>query len=62
MLGIQAKIDKELHLTQRERFWSAVVAANITGGLIAKNCGLLDWDMKAIYKWATDMILSLRKM
>lgn len=60
VLGIQAKIDRELKLTQRERFWSAVVAANITGGLIAKNLGLINWDMKAIYKWATDMILSLR--
>ena len=60
VLGIQLKIDKELRLSQRERFWSAVVAANITGGLIAKNCGLLDWDMKAIYKWATQMILGLR--
>jgi Domain of unknown function (DUF927) len=60
VLGIQAKIDRELKLTQRERFWSAVVAANITGGLIAKNIGLINWDMKAIYKWATDMILSLR--
>ena len=60
-IGIQAKIDKELNLTQRERFWSAVAAANITGGLIAKNCGLIDWDMKAIYKWATQMILGLRE-
>ena len=60
-LGIQAKIDKELNLTQRERFWSAVAAANITGGLIAKNCGLIDWDMKNIYKWATQMILGLRE-
>lgn len=59
--GIQSKIDKELKLTQRERFWSAVVAANITGGLIAKNCGLIDWDMRTIYKWATQMILGLRE-
>ena len=59
-LGIQAKIDKELQLTQRERFWSAVVAANITGGLIAKQLGLIDWDIKAIYQWATKMILGLR--
>jgi len=59
-LGIQAKIDRELRLTQRERFWSAVVAANITGGLIAKNLGLIDWDMRAIYAWATNMILTLR--
>lgn len=60
-LGIQAKIDKELKLTQRERFWSAVAAANITGGLIAKTCGLINWDMKAIYKWTTQMILGLRE-
>jgi hypothetical protein len=60
-LGIQAKLDQELKLTQRERFWSAVVAANITGGLIAKSCGLIDWDMRAIYKWATKMILGLRE-
>ena len=60
-LGIQKKLDKELKLTQRERFWSAVVSANITGGLIAKQCGLIDWDMKALYKWASQMILGLRE-
>lgn len=59
--AIQAKIDRELGLTQRERFWSAVVAANITGGLIAtKYLGLMDWDMQRIYAYATKMILDLR--
>lgn len=61
MKAIQAKIDKELMLTQRERFWSAIVACNITGGLIARSIGLIDYDMKAIYKWATDLIRSLRR-
>ena len=60
VLGVQAKIDKELKLTQRERFWSAVAAANIAGGLIAKNLGLIDWDMKGIYTWVTNMISDLR--
>lgn len=59
--AIQAKIDKELKLTQRERFWSAVVACNITGGLIARSIGLIDYDMKVIYKWATDLIRELRR-
>lgn len=58
---IQAKLDRELKLTQRERFWSAVIAANITGGLIAKELGLIDWDMRRIYKWATQMLLVLRE-
>lgn len=61
LLATQAKIDKELRLTQRERFWSAVVAANITGGLIAKSLGLHDYDMKAVYRFACDLIREFRK-
>jgi hypothetical protein len=60
VLSVQSKIDKELKLTQRERCWSAAVAANITGGLIARQLGLIDWDMKAIYKWTTQMIEGIR--
>lgn len=61
MLAVQAKIDKELTLTKRERFWSAVVACNIAGGLIAKNLGLIDWDMRRIYQWACSMVQGLRE-
>jgi hypothetical protein len=61
MRTVQEKLDKELNLTNRERFWSAVVACNIAGGLIAKNLGLLDWDMKNIYQWACGMIQGLRE-
>jgi len=60
LLEVQAKIDKELRLTQRERFWSAIVACNITGGLIAKRLGLIDYDLKAVYKWACSMIRDVR--
>jgi hypothetical protein len=58
---VQAKIDKELRLSQRERFWSGVVACNIMGGLIAKSLGLHNYDMKAIYKWACGMIRDIRE-
>lgn len=58
--GVQSKLDKELNLTQRERFWSAVLAANIAGGLIAKSLGLIDWNMKRIYNWAAEMLLTSR--
>ena len=61
LLEVQAKIDKELRLSQRERFWSGVVACNIMGGLIAKSLGLHDYDMKAIYKWACGMIRDIRE-
>lgn len=60
LAGVQQKVDRELKLTQRERFWSSGIAANIAGGLAAKKIGLLDWDIKRIYKWATDMVVSNR--
>lgn len=62
MLNLQEKLDKEINATRRERFWSAVIACNITGGLIAKTLKLMDWDMRAIYQWATTVMLpSLRE-
>lgn len=59
-LAMQAKIDKELQLLPKERFWSATFAANIQGGLFAKECGLIDWDMARIYKWSCQQIEKLR--
>jgi hypothetical protein len=60
LLSVQHKIDKALKLTQRERFWSATVAANITGLLVAERLGLISWDIQAIYRWACQMIEGLR--
>lgn len=57
---VQFKLDNVLKLTQRERFWSATVAANITGIHIAIRLGLVDWDLAAIFKWACKMIRGLR--
>lgn len=47
----QAKIDRELKLLPRERFWSATIAANLVGAIYARQCGLIDWDLKRIYLW-----------
>jgi len=57
---VQAKIDKEVQFTSRERFWSAVCATIITGGLIAKHLGLHDYDMGAIYRWMKGMLSEMR--
>lgn len=58
--AIQAKLDRELNITQRERCWSACVAANIAGGLLARQLGLIDWDMKAIYLWVAETLNKMR--
>lgn len=61
ILQIQARIDKEVQFTSRERFWSAVAACNIAGGLVARSLGLHDYDMKAVYKWMVDMLGEMRE-
>jgi hypothetical protein len=61
VLSTQAIIDNDLGLSQRERFWSAAYAANFTGGRIAKQLGLIDWDLERIYDWVrTELTPSLR--
>lgn len=60
MRQIQARIDKEVQFSARERFWSAVAACNIAGGLIAKHLKLHDYDMKAIYVWLKGMLEEMR--
>lgn len=60
-LQMQDKIDRELQLLPKERFWSATLAANIEGGILAKKCKLIDWDMKRIYIHACDMVERLRQ-
>lgn len=59
--SVQARIDKEVQFTSRERFWSAVAACNIAGGLIARQIGLIDYDMAAIYEWLKDMLNNMRE-
>ena len=58
---VQGRIDRGQGLTQRERFWSATIAANVVGGMIAKKLGLIDWDMNAIFTAVTRQLLMNRK-
>jgi hypothetical protein len=57
---VQARLDHDLQLTSRERFWSAETACNIAGGLIAKGLDLHGFDMKAIYAWTLTMVTGIR--
>lgn len=57
----QAKIDRELKLLPKERFWSATMAANLVGGLMAKKCGLINWNLNQIYLWSCKLVERLRQ-
>lgn len=59
-MDVQRTIDTQLKLTQRERFWSAAVAAVLTGIKIAIYLGLCNWNLSRIFKWACKRIIDLR--
>lgn len=48
---VQLRLDTAAGLGQRERFWSAIGALAITGGLISAELGLHNIDVKRIFKW-----------
>ena len=51
MRDVQLRLDTAAGLGQRERFWSSIGALGITGGLIANQLGLIDFDVKRIFNW-----------
>ena len=49
---VQGRVDEKANLTAENRFWSVLVAATITGLILAKRAGLIDFDTKKTTKWA----------
>ena len=48
---IKAKLDKAAGLDNKNRFWSGGCAVILTGALAAKECGIINYDLKRLYKW-----------
>jgi len=55
-LKIQNRFDAAVKIESRERFWSAMVGANIFGGMMARNLGLHNIDCKRVFEWAVEEI------
>lgn len=60
VMQVQQKIDKAVGFTSRERFWSGAVACNIAGALIAKDLGIIDFDIKRVYDWIISELKVMR--
>lgn len=50
-MATQTKLDEAAGLTKQNRFWSALAAASISGILVAKKAGLLDWQVSTIVQF-----------
>jgi len=60
VVQVQQKIDKAVGFTSRERFWSGAVACNIAGALLAKDLGIIDFDVKRVYDWIVKELKTMR--
>jgi hypothetical protein len=51
-LDVQKQVDKKANLTAENRFWSAIIAATVSGLIIAKKAGLHDFEPAKVFAWA----------
>jgi hypothetical protein len=62
--SMQKSIDKAAKLTQRERYWSTIAATTLTGGLLARASGVLDFsddDFERVFKWIIAVLKAKRQ-
>jgi len=53
---VQQEVDDAAGLTSENRFWSAGVACTLTGAIIANKLGLIEYDTKALFRWAIELL------
>jgi hypothetical protein len=56
LVSIQQTIDTRAGLTAQNRFWSAQAACVITGLLIAKRLGFIQYDVRALIDWVVEYL------
>lgn len=57
----RVKLDKAAAITTKERYWSAVIAAVLTGAMAAKKLGLVGWDLGPLWAWSVGVIGGMRR-
>lgn len=61
LLGrINQKLDRAAEITNTERFWSAGIAIDLTGGIIAHNLGLHNIPIEPVFQHAINLVKNTR--
>jgi hypothetical protein len=61
---MQLSVDTNAGLTQQQRYWSNIAVTSLTGGLVSRSAGVMDYtdnDFERIYKWTISMLSAKRK-
>jgi hypothetical protein len=56
LTSVQEKIDIKANLKAENRFWSTFVAATVTGLILAKQAGLVEYEPEKAFKWGVWLI------
>ena len=59
--NVQRKIDTACGLTMQNRFWSVQAAVTITALVLAREAGLLSYDVKKLMHWTIELISANRR-
>lgn len=62
VLDVTRLVDKQGEISSAERFWSAIIASNMAGAIIARKLGLIDgFPIEKDCRWAVDQIKDIRR-
>ena len=56
LIDVQSRVDAKAGLTAENRYWSILVASTITGLMLAKRIGLINYDVKKVFAWAVEKL------
>jgi hypothetical protein len=57
---VRTKLEKAANLKGEERFWGAIAAVAIVGGLFARKLGLIEFEVTPVYNWMVKVITTMR--
>lgn len=60
LVKTHAQIERAAKLKGDERFWGAIAAVAIVGGLFAKRLGLIQFEVAPVYNWIINRITNMR--
>jgi hypothetical protein len=60
LLATQEKLDKAARLSKENRYWSMLAAAPITGLMLAKRAGLINWQIKPVVEYIISVMDNAR--
>ena len=57
LLGeVQQRVDSKAGLTAENRFWSVLVSHSLSGIILAKRMGLVDYDVNKLFNWSMEQL------